>query len=182
MFIKLDFPQNVNHIIMVRQSRSKMELDMQEKALSPFGPCLLKQTKIKDLFVGCPDPAAKYEKIIELGRNAPPFPPALMTMDNLVRGCQSQMYLNTTFLEGKIYFQSHSEALISAGLAALLVMVYNEEAPETILGCPPRFLEELAIHQILSPARSNGLASLFLRMKKEALNFLHISGSPLQLS
>lgn len=137
-----------------------------------FQSCLSKQQKIKEVFAGCSTPQMKYEKIIELGRNLPPYPADLKTPGRLVKGCQSQMYLFTSFSEGKILFQSYSEALISAGLAALLLAVYNDEPPETILSCPPDFLEELGIHGSLSPSRSNGLSSLFLRMKQEALNFL----------
>lgn len=137
-----------------------------------FDSCLSKQMRIRALFSECATPAAKYEKIIELGRTLPSFPLKLMTPENLVKGCQSQMYLSATHTNGKIYFQCYSEALISAGLAALLLGIYNEEAPESILSCPPQVLEELGIHQSLSPSRSNGLSSLFLRMKQEALNFL----------
>lgn len=137
-----------------------------------FDTFLAKQMKLKAIFANCKDPMAKYEKIIELGRNSLGYPTELMTSEMLVKGCQSQMYLHSTFLEGKVYFQAHSEALISAGLAALMLAVYNEEAPEVILSCPPQFLEELGIHQSLSPGRSNGLASLYLRMKQEALNLL----------
>ena len=89
-----------------------------------------------------------------------------------VKGCQSTMYLYSQLIDGKVHFQSHTDALISAGLAALLLSVYNDESPHTILACPPRFLEEIGIGGILSPGRSNGLASLFQRMKQDALNFL----------
>jgi cysteine desulfuration protein SufE len=137
-----------------------------------FESCLTKQLKVKALFSNCTHPMAKYEKIIQLGRNLVTYPTEFMVSEKLVKGCQSQMYLHATFSDGKIYFHVHSEALISAGLAALLLAVYNEETPETVLSCPPLFLEELGIHQSLSPGRSNGLSSLYLRMKQEALNFL----------
>ncbi len=143
----------------------------------PFDSCLAKQLKLKALFSDCSSPITKYEKIIELGRRSPGYPTELMTPEKLVKGCQSQMYLHATFSEGKIYFQAHSEALISAGLAALLLAVYDEETPEVILSCPPLFLEELGIHQNLSPGRSNGLSSLYLRMKQEALNFLIVKST-----
>lgn len=137
-----------------------------------FQSCLTKQQRVKEIFVNCTTTQMKYEKIIELGRSLPPYPAAYKTVDRLVKGCQSQMFLFTSFSEGKILFQPYSEALISAGLAALLLAVYNDEPPEVILSCPPDFLEELGIHGSLSPSRSNGLSSLFLRMKQEALNFL----------
>ncbi len=140
-----------------------------------FQSCLTKQQKIKEIFASCNTAQMKYEKIIDLGRNLPSYPADFKTPDRLVKGCQSQMYLFTSFSEGRILFQAYSEALISAGLAALLLAVYNGEPPEAILSCPPDFLEELGIHGSLSPSRSNGLSSLFLRMKQEALNFLVVN-------
>jgi cysteine desulfuration protein SufE len=137
-----------------------------------FQSCMAKQQKIKEIFAHCSTPQMKYEKIIDLGRSLPPFPTALKTADRLVKGCQSQMYLATSFEEGKVQFQAQTDALISAGLAALLLAAYSDEPPVAILSCPPDFLEELGIHGSLSPSRSNGLSSLFLRMKQEALNFL----------
>jgi cysteine desulfuration protein SufE len=137
-----------------------------------FESCLDKQEQVIALFSACSTPQLKYEKIIELGRNLSPYPVEFKTPENLVTGCQSQMYLHTSLVDGKVHFQAHSEALISAGLAALLIAVYHSEPPETILSCPPRFLKELGIHGALSPNRSNGLSNLFLKMKKESLNFL----------
>ena len=77
------------------------------------------------------------------------------------------MYLYTNSSEGKIVFQGSSDALISQGLAALLIRIYSGESPETILKCPPNFLEELGIPASLSPNRANGLYSLHLRMKQK---------------
>jgi cysteine desulfuration protein SufE len=139
---------------------------------NPFSSCQAKQELVKLLFAGCSTAAQHYEKIIELGRQLPPYPPELKTPERLVKGCQSAMYLHCEMIDGKIFFQTYSEALISAGLAALLLRVYHGEPPEAILGCPPQFLEELGIYGALSPGRANGLASLFQRMKLEALNFL----------
>jgi cysteine desulfuration protein SufE len=152
---------NLNH---------KQKFYMNHAAL--FESCLEKQDKIVELFSSCPTPQLKYEKIIELGRNLTPYPIEFKTAEHLVKGCQSQMYLHASLVDGKMHFQVYSEALISAGLAALLLAVYQNEPPESLLSCPPRFLEELGIHESLSPGRSNGLSSLFLRMKQESLKFL----------
>lgn len=140
--------------------------------------CLTKQQKLNQLFAGCSTSQQKYEKIIELGRQLPHYPSEFKTLQRRVAGCQSEMYLHTSMKGDKIQFQIFSEALISAGLAALLLYVYHDEPPEVILTCPPLFLDELGIHDSLSPGRSNGLSSLFLRMKQEALkrvnnNFNH---------
>jgi sulfur transfer protein SufE len=137
-----------------------------------FESCLAKQKSITTLFSDCYTPQRKYEKLIELGRLLPSYPIELKTPNRLVKGCQSEMYLDASLLDGKVHFKIHSDALISAGLGAMLLAVYNHEPPEAILSCPPQFLNELGIQEALSPSRSNGLSSLFLRMKQEALKFL----------
>jgi cysteine desulfuration protein SufE len=134
--------------------------------------CLVKQQAVIKFFDGCTAFEQKYAKIIEMGRQLAPYPIEYRTSERLVKGCQSTMYLHAQLINGKVHFLAFSEALISAGLAALLIAVYHDELPEAILSHPPRFLEELGIHNNLSPGRANGLASLFHRMKKEALDFL----------
>lgn len=131
-----------------------------------------KQLRIKEIFSHCTSSQMKYEKIIELGRTLPEYPKEWMADEYLVSGCQSSMYLHSFLLDGKVQFQAHSDALISAGLVALLLAAYHNEPPEAILRCPPTFLEELGISEALSPSRSNGLSSLFLKMKQDALQLL----------
>ena len=92
--------------------------------------------------------------------------------ENIVQGCQSVMYLRSHMKDGKVFFEVSSEALISAGLAALLVFVYSGEPPEAILKIPATYLQDLGIYASLTPGRSNGLSSLYLRMKQDALKFL----------
>lgn len=124
------------------------------------------------LFESCHTPEKRYEKIIELGRQLAPYPIELKTPDHLIKGCQSVMYLHAVMDNDKVQFKACCDALISAGLAALLFAVYHDEPPHALLLCPPRYLDTLGITGSLSPGRSNGLASLHQRMKKEALDFL----------
>ncbi len=114
----------------------------------------------------------RYTAIMEMGRQLPPYPTDLKTPDRLVKGCQSTLYLSADYKNGKMFFQTSADALISAGLAALLLFVYNEESPETILTTPPDFLKELGIDASLSLNRSNGLANIHLRTKQLTLPFL----------
>ncbi len=137
-----------------------------------FNTCFEKQTKVIDSFRDCPDEESKYKRIILLGKKLAPLSSEEMCEKNLVSGCQSKMYLHSEFIKGKIYFRAYSDALISAGLATLMLDVYSGESPETILKCPAQHLESLKIHTSLSPTRSNGLSSLYLRMKQDALRFL----------
>jgi cysteine desulfuration protein SufE len=135
---------------------------------------LQKQDKIRKIFGECLNEEARYNKIIELGRNLHHAPLDLIYKkeENIVQGCQSTMYLRSYMMDGKIYFESDSDALISAGLAALLTFVYSGESPETVLRSPPHYLEELKISASLSPSRANGLYSVHLRMKQDALKML----------
>lgn len=127
---------------------------------------------VKFLFRDCLSQQDRYQRIIELGRQLPPMPLEYRTDENIVKGCQSIVYLYSEIQDGKIFYQAHSEALISAGLAALLIKAYSGESPEVIIKSKPTFLEELQILGSLSPSRSNGLANMFLRMQQDSLKFL----------
>jgi sulfur transfer protein SufE len=130
----------------------------------------VKQEKLLSLFAAAQDAQSKYQKIIELGKTLTPFPSECKIASNLVLGCQSQVYLTAALdNEGIISFQVGSDALISSGLAALLLMMYHCEPAELILHSPPVFIRELGLPQSLTPGRSNGLLSMFGRMKQETL-------------
>ncbi|MEZ5315642.1 MAG: SufE family protein [Chlamydiales bacterium] len=126
---------------------------------------------IQDSFSLCTTYEETYKKIIEWGHRLSPFRSDWKTTESLVKGCQSIMYLHSEFKEGVIFFTAASDALISAGLAAILIEAYTNHSPEFVLTTPPDFLEELGIPASLTPGRANGLASLYLKMKQEALKF-----------
>lgn len=131
-----------------------------------------KQKQVIDLFNQCQGEEARYEKIIELGRKQQRLDLNQKIPENIVKGCQSTMYLYSCFKDGCVFFQAESDALISAGLAALLIAVYDGETPESILKNPPDYLETLGIKASLTPNRANGLYSIHLRMKQDALKFI----------
>lgn len=137
-----------------------------------FESCLEKQRLLKEQFDACASEEAKYQKIIELGRQQPPLSDVEKIPTNLVKGCQSQMYLCSQLSGNQVIFRAESDALISAGLAALLIQVYSGESPEAILKCPPAYLDELGISASLTPNRANGLYSIHLRMKQDALKWI----------
>jgi cysteine desulfuration protein SufE len=134
--------------------------------------CLQKQAAVKKLFAEVTSKEAIYEKIIALGRQLPKIDSTNKSPENIVKGCQSIVYLVTEKRDGRLFFEAESEALISAGLAALLVMAYSGESPEVILTCPPDFLADLGINNSLTPNRANGLYSMHLRMRQEAIKAL----------
>lgn len=137
-----------------------------------YESCQTKQNEVKALFSASPSETEKYEKIIALGRSLPKMDPQHKVPANIVKGCQSTVYLHAALKEGKVFYEVESDALISSGLAAILLLVYNGETPEVILKCPPAYLEELGISASLTPNRANGLYSIHLRMKQEALQLL----------
>lgn len=134
-----------------------------------YESCLEKQKKLKELFADCTTEDLKYQKLIELGRQQNKLPTTDKIPENLVKGCQSTMYLTSRLQNGRVIFAAESDALMSAGLGVVLMKVYSDEPPETILKCPPTFLEELGIGANLTASRANGLHSIHLRMKQEAL-------------
>jgi cysteine desulfuration protein SufE len=137
-----------------------------------YTSCLEKQAQIKIQFADCRTVEERYTRIMELGRRLPPLAPQYKVADNLVKGCQSLMYLRSYMEDGRVIFEGESDALISEGLAALLIAVYSGEPPESILKCPPTFLDDLQIASSLSPNRASGLYSLLVRMKQDALKYL----------
>lgn len=131
-----------------------------------------KQEQLKKLFSSYTSPTEKYQKIIALGKELPTLDPIHKTPENLVHGCQSRLYLYAQIKDGLMTFQADSDALISKGLAALLIKIYNDESPETVLTSPPTVLQEIGILESISPTRSHGLQNLYLKMKQVALYFL----------
>lgn len=137
-----------------------------------FSSCLDKQEQIKKRFLSLKSQDERYQKIIELGQKAPKMTLEDQVEENLVPGCQSLLYLKIRCHEGKLSLQTSSDALISAGLAQLLVQTYNGEPPEAVFRCPPHFLKEIGLLESLSPSRANGLKSLYQKLQKESLKFL----------
>ncbi len=137
-----------------------------------FEACRQKQEEVKKLFAAAATPEEKYQLLMDLGRRQVSLSPEEKTEQSRVRGCQSITYLKATLENGKSYFHIESDALISAGLGQILTMVYSGQAPEVVLKCPPTYLEELGLYASLSPGRANGLASMFTKMKQEALKHI----------
>lgn len=131
--------------------------------------CLAKQEEVKKLFASCQSKEEIYQKIIDLGRAYQQADQKYATEENRVQGCQSVMYLHSFDDEDRLCFAVISDALISLGLAVLLIKVYSGETPEAILKTPPTYLKEIGVAGSLSPGRAMGLASLFKKMHAEAL-------------
>jgi len=134
----------------------------------------IQQGIIED-FSGFEDWMDKYSLLIELGNELTPIDPKYKVESNLIRGCQSRVWLHQEFTEGKIIFEAESDALIVKGLVALLLKIYSNRTPQEILTSEPRFIDEIGLRQHLSPTRSNGLLAMVKQMKLYALAYEKIS-------
>lgn len=113
----------------------------------------------------------RYKYIIKLGQKLDPLDEQYKVDENLVRGCQSQVWLHTEFNDGKVIFKADSDAAITKGLVAMMVHFYSDEDPDTILHTNPDFIDKIGMQDHLSPTRSNGLASMVKQMKIYAMAY-----------
>ena len=129
------------------------------------------QDEIIDEFTGFDDWLDRYQLLIDLGSEQEPLPQEYKTDNNLIEGCQSRVWLQADFVDGKILFRAESDALIVKGIVALLIKVYSGHTPEEILDNEPYFVEAIGLKEHLSPTRSNGLVAMIKQMKLYALAF-----------
>ncbi len=113
----------------------------------------------------------KYEYIIELGKDLPLIDEQHKTDDNLIRGCQSRVWLHAEMKDDKIIFTADSDAIITKGLVALVVRVLSNATPQAINDADLFFVKEIGLNEHLSPTRSNGLASMIKQMKMYAFAY-----------
>jgi len=130
-----------------------------------------KQDRIVRQFELLGDWPERYKYIIKLGQKLDPLEEKHKVEENLVRGCQSQVWLVTELNNDKIIFKADSDAAITKGLVAMLVNFYSDEDPDTILQTDPEFIDKIGMQQHLSPTRSNGLASMVKQMKIYAMAY-----------
>ncbi|WP_138431967.1 SufE family protein [Fodinibius saliphilus] len=129
------------------------------------------QLQIINEFKALSDWTDRYKHIIELGRQLDPLDEEYKVEENLVRGCQSQVWLHTYLENGKVIFEADSDAAITKGLVALMVRFYSGQEPDTIISTSPDFIKKIGMEEHLSPTRSNGLAAMVKQMKIYAMAY-----------
>lgn len=129
------------------------------------------QQDIIDEFSALADWTERYKYIIKMGRELEPLDDKYKIEENLVRGCQSQVWLHTRVEDGKVIFEADSDAAITKGLVALMVRFYSNQEPDTIISTNPDFIKKIGMEEHLSPTRSNGLASMVKQMKIYAMAY-----------
>jgi cysteine desulfuration protein SufE len=136
-------------------------IPQEDKAQSAIG-------EIRDELEVFDDWMDRYQFIIELGRKLPTFPAEWMNDAHRVPGCQSQVWMQTQMMDGKMYLAGASDAAIVSGLVALLLRVYSGRTPAEIAATDPVFLKELGLIEALSSNRGNGVAAMAQAIRRAA--------------
>lgn len=113
----------------------------------------------------------RYDYLIELGNDLPEMNPDFKTDEYLINGCQSKVWLNADYNDGKIWYHADSDAIIVRGIVALLVKAMNGQSPKDIIENELYFIDEIGLKQNLSPTRSNGLLAMVKKMKLYAIAY-----------
>lgn len=113
----------------------------------------------------------KYNHLIELSKNLPPIEDKYKTSENLIKGCQSKVWLHAEYRDGKIYFTADSDAVITKGIISLLIRVMSGRTPEELVSSDLFFIDQTGLKENLSPTRANGLVSMVKQMKMYALAY-----------
>jgi cysteine desulfuration protein SufE len=129
------------------------------------------QEEIIDEFSMFDDWMQRYEYIIDLGKNLPLIQEECKTDDNLIKGCQSKVWLKGEQKDDKIIFTADSDAILTKGIIALLIRVFSNQNAFDILAADTGFIDKIGLKEHLSPTRANGLVSMIKNIKMYALAF-----------
>ncbi len=113
----------------------------------------------------------KYEHIIELGKDLPLIDEQYKTDENLIKGCQSKVWLHAALKDGKIIFTADSDAIITKGIVGLVIRVFSNHTPQEIIDADLFFIDQIGLQEHLSPTRSNGLLSMLKQIRMYAIAF-----------
>ena len=129
------------------------------------------QDEIIEEFTGLDDWMDRYQLLIDLGNDQPPLDDKYKTESNLIDGCQSRVWLQADYRDGLLHFTAESDALIVKGIVALLIRVLSGHTPQDILDADLYFIDQIGLHEHLSPTRSNGLLAMVKQIRMYALAF-----------
>ncbi|KDN55258.1 SufE family protein [Flavobacterium seoulense] len=129
------------------------------------------QEEIVDEFSMFDDWMQRYEYIIELGKNLPLIKEEAKVEENLIKGCQSKVWLQGEKNDDKVVFTADSDAILTKGIIAILIRVFSNQTPKDIIDANMDFIDEIGLKEHLSPTRANGLVSMIKNIKMYALAF-----------
>lgn len=130
-----------------------------------------KQDEIVEEFAFLDDWEQKYEYIIDLGKQLPPLPDAVKTDENLIKGCQSKVWIDVKFEDGKLNFLADSDGILPKGIVSLLVSIYSGHGTAEILDSDFDFISQIGLQEFLSPSRANGLMAMTKQIKFYAVAY-----------
>ncbi|MEQ8908373.1 MAG: SufE family protein [Vicingaceae bacterium] len=130
-----------------------------------------RQEEVVEEFSMFDDWMDKYEYLISLGKELPLIDDEKKVEENIIKGCQSRVWLDAELKDGKIHFTADSDAIITKGIIALMIRVLSESSPKEIAESQLHFVDEIGLKEHLSPTRSNGLVSMIKKMKTYGIAF-----------
>ena len=113
----------------------------------------------------------KYALLIDLGNALEPLDEKYKTESNMIEGCQSRVWLQADYVDGRIHFRGESDAVIVKGIVSLLIRVLSDHTPQEILDADLHFIDQIGLKEHLSPTRSNGLVAMVKQMRLYAMAF-----------
>ncbi|MEL0275603.1 MAG: SufE family protein [Flavobacteriaceae bacterium] len=113
----------------------------------------------------------RYEYMIELGKSMPIIPKEFKTDDNIIKGCQSKVWVHAQLDQDKLQFSADSDAIITKGIIAILIRAFSNQHPKDILAADTDFIDKIGLKEHLSPTRANGLVSMIKQIKLYAIAF-----------
>jgi len=129
------------------------------------------QDEIVDEFSMFDDWMQRYEYMIDLGKSLPLIDESLKKEENLIKGCQSKVWVHGEMKDDKLVFTADSDAIITKGIIAILIRVFSNQQPAAIIDANTDFIDEIGLKEHLSPTRANGLVSMIKQLKLYAIAY-----------
>lgn len=129
------------------------------------------QDEIVEEFSMFDDWTQRYEHMIDLGRSLPLIEEQYKVDDNLIKGCQSKVWVHAEMEDDKLVFTADSDAIITKGIIAILIRVLSHQRPQEIIDANMDFIDEIGLKEHLSPTRANGLVSMIKQLKLYAIAY-----------
>jgi len=129
------------------------------------------QEEIVDEFAMFDDWMQRYEYMIDLGKSLPLIDESLKKDENIIKGCQSKVWVHGDMIDDKIVFTADSDAIITKGIIAILIRVFSNQHPTAIIEANTDFIDEIGLKEHLSPTRANGLVSIIKQLKLYAVAY-----------
>jgi cysteine desulfuration protein SufE len=130
-----------------------------------------REAELIEIFEWIEDDTDRYDQIIDLGKQLPPYRESMRTDENEVKGCQSKVWLSYDFIDGKLIFNADSNTVITKGIIAILLYLWNDLTPKEIIDSDTEIIDKIGLRQHLTSQRNNGLSAMILKIKTIAAHF-----------